>query len=294
MKKIFYKLIFPPIWVLILFALIMAVGMSVAISSGMANTVINYVIYAFSFYALCIICAYLIKNGKRSYINARESLYKTKLGNKYFMDIEFRTRLRLHISLLINMGNVALNILFGFIFVTNWFFVLAFYYATLTAMRMLLALYVKKRELGFDMLGEWRRARLCGAILTLINISLSGAVLMMMYMNKGFTYEGMLIYVMAAYSFYHITVAVIQIFKRSKRKSPIIDSIKAVKLAAALVSMLSLETAMLSSFGAEMSDLSKRIFIASTGAGICIIVLGLSSYLIIKSTNEIEKLRREK
>ena len=114
---------------------------------------------------------------------------------------------------------------------------------------------------------------------------------MMMYQNKGFTYAGMLIYVMAAYSFYHITVAIVDFVKYRKHKSPVMNSIKMIKLAAALVSMLSLETAMLSSFGAEMDALEKRIFIAATGAGICVIVLGLSSYMIVKSTNEINRIK---
>ena len=38
----------------------------------------------------------------------------------------------------------------------------------------------------------------------------------------------------------------------------------------------------------------KRIFIAATGAGISLIVIGLSSYMIVKSTNEIKRLENGK
>lgn len=292
MKKFFYKLIFPPFGVVIAFMLLTLLGMVIAISSGMAKSVINYVIYGISFYGLSIAIAFFIKNGKGKFKNIKTRVYNTKYGNRYFTDIDFKTNISLYFNLLVNIGNIALNIVYGFVFDTNWFFTLAFYYATLTIVRFFLALYTRKNTLGSNMLGEWRRARLCAAVLTLINLSLTGIVLMMMLQNKGFTYAGILIYVMAAYSFYHITVAIIELVKHRKYKSPIINSVKIVKFTAALVSMLSLETAMLTAFGADMTDNEKRIFIAATGAGISIIVIGLSSYMIIKSTNEINKLRK--
>lgn len=292
MKKFFYKLIFPPFWVVIAFVLLTIFGMIIAISSGMANSVINYAIYGISFYGLSITIAFFIKNGKGEFKKLKTRVYNTKYGNRYFTDIDFKTNVSLYLNLLVNIGNIALNIIYGFVFDTNWFFILALYYATLTVVRFFLALYTRKNTLGSNMLGEWRRARLCAAVLTLINLSLTGVVLMMMYQNKGFTYAGILIYVMAAYSFYHVTVAIVELIKHRKYESPIINSVKSVKLAAALVSMLSLETAMLSSFGSNMPDSEKRIFIAATGAGISIIVIGLSSYMIVKSTNEINKLRK--
>lgn len=291
MKKFFYNLIFPPFWIVGLFTLLCVAGMMLVSINGFAFHPVYYVIYAISFYAVCILTAFLIKNGAALFKKVKKRIYKTRYGSRFMTDIEFKTRVTLYSTLVINVLNVVLNIAYGFVYNTSWFFLLALYYATLTVMRFLLALFTRSNSLGKNMLGEWQRARVCAAILTLINLSLSGVVLMMMYQNKGFTYEGMLIYVMAAYSFYHITVAIVDFVKYRKYKSPVMNSIKMIKLAAALVSMLSLETAMLSSFGAEMDALEKRIFIAATGAGICVIVLGLSSYMIIKSTNEINRIK---
>lgn len=294
MKKFLYKLIFPPFWVVAVFTLLCIAGMILVSVNGFAFHPVYYVIYAISFYAVCILTAFLIKNGATIFKTSKDKIYKTKYGNRFLTDIEFKTRVTLYSSLAINFGNVALNIVYGFVFNTNWFFLLAVYYATLTIMRFSLALYTRSYSLGTNMIGEWRRARGCAAVLTLINLSLTGVVLMMMYQNRGFVYAGMLIYVMAAYSFYHITTAIIDIIKYKKYKSPIIDSIKAVKLAAALVSMLTLETAMLTAFGTDMPIEEKRVFIAATGAGISAIVIGLSSYMIVKSTNEIKRLENGK
>ena len=294
MKKFFYNLIFPPAWVVSIFTVLCVAGMILVSVNGFAFHPVYYAIYAISFYAVCILTAFLIKNGATVFRTAKDKIYKTKYGNQYLTDIEFKTRVTLYSSLLINFGNVALNIVYGFAYNTSWFFLLAVYYATLTVMRFSLALYTRKYSIGANMVGEWRRARVCASVLTLINISLTGVVLMMMYQERGFVYAGMLIYVMAAYSFYHITVAIIDILRYRKYKSPIMDSIKSVKLAAALVSMLTLETAMLTAFGTDMPIGEKRIFIAATGAGISFAVIALSSYMIVKSTNEINKLKENK
>jgi len=291
MKKFFYNLIFPPAFVVAIFTVLCIAGMTLVAVNGFAFHPVYYAIYAISFYAVCILTAFLIKNGATIFKTAKNKIYKTKYGNRYLTDIEFKTRVTLYASLLINLGNVALNIVYGFVFNTRWFFLLAVYYATLTAMRFSLVLYTRSYSIGENILGEWKRARVCAAVLTLINLSLTGVVLMMMYQNRGFVYRGMLIYVMAAYSFYHITTAIIDIIKYRKYKSPVIDSIKGVKLAAALVSMLTLETAMLTAFGTDMPIEEKRIFIAATGAGISAAVIGLSSYMIVKSTQEINKLK---
>ena len=73
---------------------------------------------------------------------------------------------------------------------------------------------------------------------------------------------------MALYTFYITTTAIIDMVKYKKYGSPIMSMSKVIKMAAALVSMLSLETAMFSQFGGEMSPAHQRLMIALTGAGV--------------------------
>ncbi len=58
---------------------------------------------------------------------------------------------------------------------------------------------------------------------------------------------------------------------------------------AALVSMLSLETAMFSQFGKEMSQWGQRLMIILTGAGVSAVIITMSLYSIIKNTKELKK-----
>ncbi|MBQ9994625.1 MAG: hypothetical protein IJP17_07945 [Clostridia bacterium] len=156
-------------------------------------------------------------------------------------------------------------------------------------MPLMLSSYISKKAIGDDLIGELRRSRLCAVILTSVNLSLSGAVLMMMYQSKGYEYNGMLIYAMAAYTFYITVTAVINTVKYRKYSSPVMFTAKVITLTAALVSMLSLETAMLSQFGADTTPEFRRTMIAATGAGVSIIVIVMSVYMIVKSSTEIKK-----
>jgi hypothetical protein len=146
------------------------------------------------------------------------------------------------------------------------------------------------------MYGEWRRARLCAAILTLINLFLSGVVLMMMYQNRGYEYSGIHIYVMAAYTFYITVNAIIKLIRYRKYNSPVMMTTKVTSLASALVSMLALETAMLSQFSDAANQVENfdQIMIGATGGGISAIVIAMSAITIWHANREIkkEKLRR--
>ena len=112
---------------------------------------------------------------------------------------------------------------------------------------------------------------------------------MILYANRGFEYHGILIYVIAMYTFYVTITAIKDLVKYRKYNNPILSISKVIKMAAALVSMLSLETAMFSSFGEEMSLQEQKLMIMLTGAGVSVIVIAMASYIIIKITKEIKK-----
>ena len=186
---------------------------------------------------------------------------------------------------------VAINVWSWHVMHSWWFMILAVYYCVMAVMRYLLVRYVRIQKIGTSILGEWKRSRICAYILLLINLSLSGAVLMILYQHRGYDYPGIMIYVMAMYTFYALTMSIVDIVKYRKMGSPIMSTAKIVSLSAALVSMLNLETAMFAQFGGEMSPENQQIFIILTGAGISITVVTLSVILIVRATKEI---RREK
>lgn len=287
-KKVGKKLLFPPIWVIILLCIISAAALVFVFIKNLQESPIAYAVYVISFYALSVLVVFLSFVLPRQYKAIKSKVYANPIGNRYMTDAAFRTHVSLYASLLINLLYVGANVLFYLLYRSNWFVVMAVYYSILAVMRFLLANYMRVHGVGKNRMGELRRAKLCACILLSINFALSGAVLMILYQNKGAEYHGVLIYVMAAYTFYITTLAIVNLVRYRKYNSPVMMITKIITLSAALVSMLSLETAMFAQFGAEMSLADQRLMIALTGAGVSITVVVLSIFTIVHTNREIK------
>lgn len=291
LKAIGKKLLFPPLWLMIVLAVICTAALIVVFTTGCDEHPAAYAVYALSAYTLTVWCVFLAGALPKKYRNAKERVYSHPLGERLMTDPAFRTHVTLYGSLAVNLLYVAVNIVSGFLYRSAWFVILAFYYAILAVTRFLLVRFVNRIGIGKNRLRELKRSRLCGMILLAVNLVLSGAVLMILYQNRGYEYHGILIYAMAAYTFYITALAVVNIVKYRKYNSPVMSAAKYINLAAALVSMLSLETAMLSEFGRDTSPETRRLLIAATGAGVSVAVVSMSVYTIVRSTKEIRKIR---
>ncbi len=290
-KTIGRKLLFPPIWLIIILTVISAVALVAVFVKGWEVSPIAYVIYVVSFYALTVVCFLCWKTIPGYYKSAKGKVYDNKYANRYLTDVAFKTQITLYCSLAINLLYVAVNAVSAIVYNTNWFGIFAVYYAIMAVMRFLLVRYVNHNKIGASRIGELKRSRLCAIILMTVNLALTGAVLMMIYYGRGFEYQGILIYVVALYTFYITTTAIIDIVKYRKYNSPVMSISKLIKLTAALGSMLFLETAMFAQFGADMAKESKEIMIMATGGGISIVVVSMSIYVIVRSTKELKKLK---
>ena len=290
-KKIYKKLLFPPIWLMVLLTMFSTASLVFVFIRGYSEKLIAYVIYVISFYTLSVWSVFFCMVFPKQYQTVRKKLYENPFSNRYLTDAAFRTRISLYSSLAINVLYVGINLLSYILYRSMWFVCLAVYYIILAIMRFLLARYTNKNGFGTNRIGEFKRTVTCSYILLSVNFALSGSVLMILYQNKGYEYHGILIYIMALYTFYITTHAIIDLVKYRKYKSPVMTMTKVIALSAALVSMLSLETAMLSQFGQELSAEEEWLMVALTGAGVSIVVVTMSIFMIVTSTKEIRKLR---
>ena len=160
----------------------------------------------------------------------------------------------------------------------------------LAVMRFLLLHHSSRNAFGENLASELRQYRICGVIFMLMNIALSGVVVLVVRKNEGVVYAGYLIYVMAMYAFYNMITAVRDVIIYRKYQSPVMSAAKAIKLAAALVSMLSLETAMLTQFDQSDGPEIRQIMTGITGGCVCLSVLAIAVYMIIRSTKRLKAL----
>lgn len=261
---------------------------------------IQYLAYIGSAYALVITITgfpyfrKFIKSAKR-YMNEHPLMQKfrsTAIGKRFYSDVRFRTEISLYQGLFINLIYIGIKMFSGIRYRSLWFISLAIYYALLAVMRLLLLHQRKRKTDRNPMEIELYRYRMCGIMLLIMNQALAGIVIFMVHQKQGFEYPGMLIYLMALYSFYYIITAVINLVKFRKHGSPIMSAAKVINLVAAMVSILSLETAMLAQFGGGDEEF-RTMMTGATGSGVCTIVIGMAVFMIWKSTRQIKNLRKE-
>ena len=290
-KKLGKKLIFPPVWLMVILVIVSAAALVFVFVNGMEETIPAYIAYALSFYTLSVVTVFCVMVLPKQYSTVKQKVYDDPLGNRLMTDRVFRTNISLSVSFVISMLYVGINLWFWHTMKSYWFMVLAVYYVIMAVMRFLLVRYVRIQKIGTNILKEWKRSKACACILLLINLSLSGAVLMILYQHRGYDYPGMMIYVMALYTFYALTISIVDTVKYRKMESPVMTTAKVVSLSAALVSLLNLETAMFAQFGGNMTPENQRIFIILTGAGVSITVVTLSVILIVNANKEIRRIK---
>ncbi|MDE5782377.1 MAG: hypothetical protein K2I03_13015 [Lachnospiraceae bacterium] len=292
LKKIFFLPPFPTVLVAIpSFAFVTFVLVTET------DSIVAYVSYMLSSYALIISITgiYRMKGFTKSVWKRiedhpmMEKILSTPLGKRLLRDVRFRTEIELYQGFFINLLYIVMKLVSGIYYHSMWFISIAVYYILLAVMRFMLLYRGKKKADRDTMEAELRRYRLCGIMLLLMNQALAGIVIFMVHQNRGYEYSGLLIYAMAVYSFYAVIIAIINIVKFRRHGSPVLSAAKAINLVAAMVSILSLETAMVTQFG-DGNTAFRQIMTGATGGGICTIVLAMAIFMIWKSTRQLKKL----
>ncbi len=219
-------------------------------------------------------------------------LEKDKNIKRYLNDPKLRVKLSLFGSVSINILYAAMQLISGIYFHELWFYALAAYYILLIVMRLFLLRDTAKVDVpGENRLKEFHRYRFCGIMMLIMNKALAVIVFYVVRQNRGFKYHYIHTIGMAAYTFTAMVVAMINVVRYRKYESPLMSAAKAISLVSAVVSLFTLETAIIGAFAQVRNVSVRQIMTASTGGAVCIFVLSVAVYMIVHSSREIKKLR---
>ena len=288
-KKLGKSLLFPHIAIMMALLPIATVFLVFSMIYIGTKTVPAYISYILATYTLTIWCMKipkLIRFFKR-FKN------ENKYVRRWLTDTYLRTNITLHGSFLWNVAYAVMQLGLGFIHSTFWFYSLAGYYLCLALMRFYLVRYISKHRPGEEMKMELIRYRTCGWIFLLMNMTLTVIIFFMVYWNRTFEHHEITAITLAAYTFTSFTMAIINMVKYRKYNSPVLSAGKAINLAAACVSMLTLESTLLTTFRDGSMDITfQRIMLAATGAVISIFIIILAIYMIVQSNRKLKLLQK--
>ncbi len=208
---------------------------------------------------------------------------KNSFGAHFLEDYRFRTILTTMPSFMINVAYTIYNGVIGIMNQSSWFITMAVYYSLLGIMRYC-AVHTERKISRLEDHELIRKKELAviktdGILLLLLNLALSGVVLLTIAEGTAKAYSDIMAISIAAYTFYKIIMAVINMVKVRKMESPILITIRNIGVADALVSMLTLQMTMLVSFqGTDSLDMNRMNGI--TGLAVCLLISALGISMI--------------
>lgn len=241
----------------------------------------SYVLAAYTLTVWCFKIPHLIR------------FFRTfKNENTYFKRWQEDPRLRMNISLygtlIWNTAYALLQLGLGFWHHTFWFYSLAGYYLALAIMRFFLVRHTSRHVPGEKMREELIQYRACGIAFLAMNLALTLIIFFMVYWDRTFIHHEITTIAMAAYTFTAFVMAIINIVKYRKYNSPVYSASKAISLAAACVSMLTLESTMLTTFGDGTMDLTaRRILLGASGGVISVFIIVMAIYMILQGSKKL-------
>lgn len=216
------------------------------------------------------------------------------LSRKLFNDRDLRARTSLYGGLVVNILYAVFKLIIGIYYSSIWFGAIAFYYIALSVVRTLLVRRDRKLKqvIGSNhILLEWKSFRSCSFLMLMIDVAMSVMIDQMVRQNRFFEYPGFIIYASAVYTFYRLIVACLGIRVYRKSANPLLYYYKVFNLSTALMALLALQTAMLSTFGS--SPVFQQRMNGFTGTVVCLSVLCMAILMIHKSNCQIRQLTEE-
>lgn len=277
MKDIINKILFPP-KLIGFFTFNLGFGLLIYVfCASLEETPLAYISYGLSFYSLFIFCIWFYKFCK----NSHDTIKKSKLYSFYQQHFLMITKITMYCSFIFNLIFGIFELGIGIYYMSWWFITFSIYYLLLCLMKVSLVKSINKPE------KEYKKLKSTGIVLLLLNLILIGIIVLIIRQEKIINYNGILIYLVAMYDFYLIISAFINVFKYRKKHSPILISSKCINLTVAMISMVSLEVAMVYKFGDNDSEF-KLITTSIMGFVICLINSFMAIYMIVKANKKIK------
>lgn len=286
-KKIIMKLLFPNI---ILSITLFPVSVTLMLLSmfliGM-DSILTYISYALAFYSLTIFCLRIpniISFFKRF---KNENKYMVRLTN----DVHLRMNIILIATLIINIAYALLQLAMGIYHGSFWFYSMSVYYILLALIRFYLSNYTRKYKVQENMEIELKKYRFSGYILLLMNLAITVILFFIIYWNRTFYHNQITTIALAAYTFLTFTMAIINFIKYRKYNSPVYSAAKSITLVAACVSMITLTTTMLTTFGSDDLIEFKQIILLCVGSVVALFINILAIQIIVSTTKKLKELK---
>lgn len=229
----------------------------------------------------------------------KEHIKRNPYGKKFLEQYGFKTMTLGLCSAVVNLGFAVFNIIGAFLYDSVWYVAIAGYYIAIIIFRLsVIFADVKARKKYSEsdkryVLLQNKIELAGGAYLVLVEIAMATVITLTVLFEKPVKSSEIMAITTAAYAFFKITMAIINVTKARKHGDPVVQSLRNLNLADACMTMAALTVTLLNTFGKEGGEHFNLVMNSNVGFIACAAVLGIASVMIIKSAKRIKEIRRD-
>ncbi len=285
MKKLLERILYPTKLVLLIVSTASFAALAYIFRAGLSESAAAYIVYCMSAYSLSVITLAVIRGRKRLRARIKNAplivgIMSNRAVRRYMDDMHFRGGVGIYQGMAVNFLYVVFRTVTGIMYSSVWFISMAAYHLVLGIMRAVL-IYGYRRRDGRGYGYEYRFYRICAYMLLLLNIPMGGMIVLMIRTDTGFVYPEYVIYLSAMFTFYTMIISVVNMVKYRRAGSPVLSAEKVINFVSAMMSVLGLQTAMISKFS-EKSDSFRAMMNGITGGVIYGIVIVTAVLMLMK------------
>ncbi len=249
--------------------------------TGREKTVLAYPVYVLSAYGLTVLSLgipRLVRWFRGTVLESRWVKPLAEDGDKRFL-------LGLFGEQLLNLGYGLFKTVSGILLGTAWVWADGLY-NLVQGIIQLGQITQHRRRLPLEQ--QWKSYRAAGWMVLVMHLTMTGLVFMMIHRGQAEEYPGYMIFATAAFAFYKLITAFVDVARDRKHRSPVDSSVYLLDLTQALFSLFSLQVAMLHAF--DDGSINVKLVNSLTGGAVCLLVVGTGIYMLRRADRELKKM----
>lgn len=287
-KRVCRKLLFPHWLLILLAAALSAAGLGWVFLTGREMHWTAYPIYVLSAYALTVLCIWLVPIILRTVREKKEhpkALTPEEKENKFSRSLVS--------GMAMNLIYAAFHMVMGAVTRSAWTGSQGAYQLVIALIHLALMVYerrIRKAE-GLQEKGRigWKGFRACGIWLLILHLTMTGLVFQMIWYRETENYPGVMIFAVAAYTFYKLTVAILRVVQYRRNESPLWGAARNIDLSEAMMNLFTLQAALLHVFSTAQQESFRFLMNSLTGGAVCLLAVGGAVGMILHGSKRMNE-----
>ena len=198
-------------------------------------------------------------------------------------NFRFRTLFSSAVSSVIGLIFIIFNGVLGVVYSSLWHGTICIYYIFLTIVRVIIVFGLRKEEYRHETNAvsfRIRVSKITHCLLLVVNLSLIVPISIMVHGDRNYEYGLIPAIAMAAYTTYRIVISIINLKKAKKQSNCLIREVRVINMIDTLVSILTLQNALIIANGGMGSEMKTLATYSSAGIFALIVFVTVRSMIV--------------